>query len=323
MRAFSKVISNLLMNGIKASDVHGPDVAFLFLLRLLVGAIVFIFLGIVVFLYWQSLPILNITGWKFLILSEWDPTSETYGALPFIYGTLVTSLIALVISVPIAVGSALFLTELAPRRLSKVVGFLIEMLAAIPSVVYGLWGIFVLAPLLRVYVQPFLGETLGALPLFRGPPLGVGMMSAGLVLGVMILPTITAVCREVFLAIPVLVREGALTLGATRWESIQLAVLRTGVPGILSAIILGLGRAMGETMAVTMLIGNRPLISPSLFAPGATMASVIANEYPEASSSTHLAALTAVGLTLFIVSLLVNLFARVIVLRYKRMTVVG
>jgi phosphate transport system permease protein len=219
---------------------------------------------------------------------------------------------------PIAVGSAVFLTELAPRWIAKPVGFLIEMLAAIPSVVYGLWGIFVLAPFVREYVQPLLGSSLGFLPLFQGPPFGIGVFTAGLILAVMILPTITSVAREVFLAIPTLIREGALSLGATRWEAISLGVLKTGTPGIISAIILGLGRAMGETMAVTMLIGNRPVISSSLFSPGATMASVIANEYPEASSDLHLAALTSVGLALFVVSLGVNSIARLIVLKFGR-----
>lgn len=251
-------------------------------------------------------------------MQDWNPNSDSYGALPFIYGTLMTSLIAVVISVPIAVGSAVFLTELAPPAIGRLVGFMIELLAAVPSVVYGLWGIFVLAPVVRVFIQPFLQKYFSFVPIFDGPPFGIGLFTAGLILAIMILPTITAICREVFLAIPITLREGVIAMGTTRWEMIRLAVLETGLTGILSAIVLGLGRAMGETMAVTMLIGNRPLISSSVFAPGATMASVIANEYPEASSNLHLASLTGIGLTLFLVSLAVNGVARAIIAYSRR-----
>ncbi len=311
------ILSQILFGRAGHSEVRSSDFAFVFGLRILALAVIGIFISIVVFLYIRSQPVLARDGLQFFYSQEWNPSEEQYGALPFIFGTLVTSLVALILAVPVSIGSSIFLTELAPSWIAKPVGFLIEMLAAIPSVVYGLWGIFVLAPFVREYIQPVLGNNLGFLPLFQGPPFGIGIFTAGLILAVMILPTITAVCREVFLAIPRSTREGALTLGATRWETIRLAVLQTAIPGMLSAIILGLGRAMGETMAVTMLIGNRAVISSSLFAPGATMASVIANEYPEASSDMHLAALTAIGLALFLVSLVVNGVARWVIAFYR------
>ena len=300
-----------------ASEVRKSDFAFVLGLRIMALFVIAIFVAIVVFLYLRSLPVLHRDGLKFFYSTDWDPSSDSFGALPFIFGTLVTSFFSLIIAVPVAIGSAIFLTELAPNWVAKPVGFLIEMLAAIPSVVYGLWGIFVLAPFVREYIQPALGKSLGFLPFFQGPPFGIGIFTAGLILAIMILPTITAVCREVFIAIPKITREGALSLGATKWETIRLAVIQTAIPGILSAVILGLGRAMGETMAVTMLIGNRAVISSSLFSPGATMSSVIANEYPEASSDLHLSALTAIGLALFIVSLIVNGIARMIISFYR------
>jgi phosphate transport system permease protein len=208
------------------------------------------------------------------------------------------------------VGVALFLTEIAPRQLAVVLGFLVEMLAAVPSVVYGLWGIFVLAPFIRAPLGPVLREYLGFLPLFKGPAYGVGMLASGVLLAIMITPTIASLCREVFRAVPITQREAALALGGTRWESISLGVLRSTRSGVLGAVVLGLGRALGETMAVTMVIGNRAQISASLFAPAQTMASVIANEYAEATEELHLAALAATGLALFLVSLLINSGAR-------------
>ena len=240
---------------------------------------------------------------------------DQFGALPVVYGTLVSSFLAVLLAAPISIGVALFLTELAPSWLARPVGFLVEMLAAIPSVVYGLWGIFVLAPLLRTTVQPALAKSLGHFPLFEGPPLGVGMMAAGVILAIMIIPTIATLSREVFLAIPAIQRENALALGATRWEMMQIAVLKTARSGILGAIILGLGRALGETMAVTMLIGNRAEISASLLAPGQTMSSLLANEYAEASGELHLSALLEVGLLLFLVTFIINALARLFVWR--------
>src|SRR6059058_2875426 len=252
-------------------------------------------------------------GFHFLVTSTWDPVAEQFGALPFIFGTLVSSLLALLLAVPLGLGAAIYLSELAPRAVRPPVTFLVEMLAAIPSVVYGLWGIFVLAPWLRTWVQPALGHTLGFLPLFQGPPYGVSMLAAGLILAIMIVHFITAVSREVLLAVPRMQREAALALGATGWETTRIAVLRYGRSGLIGAILLGLGRALGETMAVTMLIGNRPEVSFSLFAPGYTMASVIANEFTEATSDLYLGALIEIGLLLFAVTVIVNALARLLV----------
>ncbi len=296
----------------KRSEVRGSDFTFLFLLRVLAVLVILIFASLILYLWEGSLPILKQSGWHFFFDQEWDPNSNQYGALPFIYGTLLTSTVALLISAPIAIASAVFLTEISTQRIAKPFGFLIEMLAAIPSVVYGLWGIFVLAPFVRDYIQPTLGKYFGFLPLFKGPPFGIGVFTAGLILAIMILPTITAVCREVFLAIPTSLREGVVALGTTRWEMIKVAVIEAGYSGILAAIALGFGRAMGETMAVTMLIGNRPDISLSLFTPGATMASVIANESPEATSALHVSSLAAIGFALFLVSLAVSGLARLV-----------
>lgn len=300
-------------NGVRKSDF-----VFFISLRTLACSVIFLLIAIVALLLWQSREILLRDGIGFLWQSEWNPNEDIYGALPFIFGTLMTSLVALVMAVPVSVGCALFITELCPRWLKAPLSFLIEMLAAIPSVVYGLWGIFVLAPAVREYIQPGLGKSLGFIPLFQGPHFGIGILSASIVLAIMILPTITTMTREVFNSIPQLTREAALTLGATRWEMIFMSVLKTAMPGIFGAVVLGLGRAMGETMAVTMVIGNRADISWSLFSPGATMASVIANEYPEASTNLYLSALTAIGVSLFLVSLLVNLCARLIVSRFEK-----
>ena len=257
-------------------------------------------------------PALRQFGFGFLTSSEWDPVKGQFGAAPAIFGTIVTSIIALVIATPLAIGVAIFLSEYAPRRLRQPVAFFVDLLAAIPSVVYGLWGIFVLLPLLREHVMPFLRDTLhlGATPLFRGPVYGPSMLAAGLILAVMVLPFIASVSREVLLAVPRSQREAALALGATRWEMIQKAVVPFARTGIIGGVILGLGRALGETMAVTMLIGNRPEISASLFAPGYTMASLIANEFSEASNDLHLSALMAVGLVLLALTLIVNALAR-------------
>jgi phosphate transport system permease protein len=260
-----------------------------------------------------SWPAIQTFGMRFLVSSTWDPVAEVFGALPFIYGTLLSSLLALLIAAPLSFGAAIYLAEFAPFWIRPPIAFLVEMLAAVPSVVYGLWGIFVLAPLLRTVVQPALGATLGFLPLFQGPPYGIGMLAAGIVLAIMALPFITAVSREVILAVPGTQREAALGLGATRWETIRMAVVPYGKTGLIGAMLLGLGRALGETMAVTMVIGNRPEISASLFAPGYTMASVIANEFTEATSDLYLAALVEIGLLLFVVTVVVNALARLLV----------
>ena len=252
-------------------------------------------------------------GLKFFIGNTWDPVAGDFGALPFIYGTLVSSAVALVLAVPLAVGVAVFVTELCPRFLRGTISFLVELLAAIPSVIYGLWGIFVLAPLLRDQVQPRLAHYLGWTGLFSGPAYGVGMLAAGIILAIMIIPIIASITREVLVAVPQNQREAVLALGATKWEMVRMAVLRNARAGIMGGIILGLGRAIGETMAVTMLIGNRPEVARSLFAPGYTMASVIANEFSEATDDLYLSALVEIGLALLIVTVIVNACAQLLI----------
>lgn len=252
-------------------------------------------------------------GLKFFATSEWDPVNEQFGALPFIYGTLVSSLVALVIAVPLSIGVAVFTTEMCPKKLRGPLSFFVELLAAIPSVIYGLWAIFVLVPLLSGYVEPFLSKTFGWSGLFTGPMYGIGMLAAGIILAIMIIPIISSITREVLMVVPQHQREAALALGATRWEMIRVAVLRNARAGIVGGIILGLGRALGETMAVTMVIGNRPEIAKSLFAPGYTMASVLANEFSEATGDTYLSALIEIGLALFLVTIIVNALAQLLV----------
>jgi phosphate transport system permease protein len=270
--------------------------------------------GLIIFeLLRESRPSMVKFGFKFLTKQIWDPVAEDFGALPFIYGTIVSSIVALVIAVPLSVGTALFLTELCPLRLRGILSLLVELLSAIPSVIYGLWGIFVLSPFLRVHVQPFLAKYFGWTGLFSGPKYGWGMLAAGVILAIMILPIIASITREVVTAVPRVQREAALALGATRWEMLRIAVLRNARPGIFGAIILGLGRALGETMAVTMVIGNRPEIARSLFAPGHTLASVIANEFTEAVGATYLSALVEMALVLFVLTLIVNALARLLV----------
>jgi len=251
-------------------------------------------------------------GFGFLGGTVWDPVSQVFGAAPFIYGMLVTSALALVLGVPISLGIAIFLSELAPGWLRTPLTYVVELLAAVPSVVYGLWGIFVLAPVMRVYIEPSVQATLGFLPLFRGNPIGSDVFTAGVILAVMIIPTISSVSREALLAVPDTQREAALSLGATRWETTRLAVLRYARAGIFGAVVLGLGRAVGETMAVTMTIGNRNAIFTSLFDPGQTISSLIANNWLEAGSL-ELSALIELGLVLMLVSLLINAFARFMV----------
>jgi phosphate transport system permease protein len=252
-------------------------------------------------------------GFKFFSASEWDPVNEQFGALPFIYGTLLSSLLALIIAVPLAVGVAVFTTEMCPKQLRAPLSFFVELLAAIPSVIYGLWAIFVLIPILSQYIQPFLQKTLGWTTLFDGPPFGYSMLAAGIILAIMIIPIISSITREVLMVVPQHQREAVLALGATRWEMIRIGVLRNARAGIVGGIILGLGRALGETMAVTMVIGNRPEIAKSLFAPGYTMASVLANEFSEATGDTYLSALIEIGLALFLVTIVVNALARLMV----------
>src|SRR5690349_757987 len=282
---------------------------------LMVGIVV----AMVIALASDSMLALKQFGFRFLTSQRWDPIKGEFGALPFVYGTVMSSLIALLISVPFSLGIAIFLVEQAPRYIARPVGFLVELLAAIPSVVYGLWGIFVLAPFLRQYVEPVLAKVLGWLPLFQGSITGIGLLTGGIILAIMITPIISAVVRDVLAAVPGSQREAALALGATKWEVIRV-VLVNGAPGIAGAIILGLGRALGETMAVTMVIGNRPEISASLFEPSYTIASAIANEFTEATQDLYLSALVELGLILFLVTFIVNAIARLLVWNVTRKT---
>jgi phosphate transport system permease protein len=252
-------------------------------------------------------------GASFLASSTWDPVHGAFGALPFVWGTVVSSLVALALAVPVSLGVAIFLAELAPHRARGPLAFLVELTAAIPSVVYGFWGLAVLVPLLRDHVEPWLGARLGSLPFFQGPPLGFGMLAAGVVLAIMIVPTVSSIVREVLRAVPATQREAAIGLGATPWDVIRFAVLPSARSGIVGAVLLGLGRALGETMAVTMVIGNRPKIAASLLSPATSMASVLANEFAEADSDLYLSALSEIALLLFGVALLLNLVARALV----------
>ena len=294
------------------------DALFRWLLTL--GALVIpVLLGFLVYELWVGSRLaIDRFGLGFVTRSSWDPVAEEFGAFPLIFGTLLSSLVALVIAVPLSLGVAIYLSEFAPRAVRQPVAFLIGLLAAIPSVVYGLWGIFVLIPVLRTTAFPFLRDVLGFLPLFQGAIYGPSMLTAGIILAVMVMPYIMSVSREVLLAVPNTQREAALALGATRWEAVITAVLPYARSGIIGAVILGLGRALGETMAVTMVIGNRHEIAASLFAPGYTMAAAIANEFSEAVGDLHLSALAYVALLLFGVTVLVNAGARLLIWQVAR-----
>jgi phosphate transport system permease protein len=299
------------------------DALFRWLLTL--GALIIpLLLGFLVYELWTGSRLaIERFGLEFVTASTWDPVAEEFGAFPLIFGTLLSSLIALLIAVPLSLGVAIYLGEFAPRAIRQPVAFLIGLLAAIPSVVYGLWGIFVLIPILRATVFPLLRDTLGFLPFFQGPIYGPSMLTAGIILAIMVMPYIMSVSREVLLAVPNTQREAALALGATRWEAVITAVLPYARSGIIGAVILGLGRALGETMAVTMVIGNRHEIAASLFAPGYTMAAAIANEFSEAVGDLHLSALAYVALLLFVVTVLVNAAARLLIWRVARGSGVG
>jgi phosphate transport system permease protein len=257
-------------------------------------------------------------GWRFFTSSEWDPVKEQFGALPFIFGTLVSSAIALVIAVPLSIATAVYLTELAPPWLRQVITMFIELLAAVPSVILGLWGIFVMVPWLREHLFPALRGAFGSLPLFRGPIYGVSILAGGIIIAIMIVPIITSVSREILRSVPGLQREAAYALGATRWEVTRIAVLSYAKKGLFGAVILGLGRALGETMAVTMVIGNRPEIAASLFAPGYTLASVVANEFTEATTDMYLSSLFEIGLVLLGVTVVVNALAQLLLKTFAR-----
>ena len=290
-------------------------------LMLLCGLSIF---AIVLFVLWilidRSRLSLAQFGFHFFTRSAWDPVSGDFGALPFIFGTLATSLLALAMAVPLAIGVAVFLSELCPAKLRAPISFLTELLAAIPSVVYGLWAVFVLVPIMRDQLGPVLYKYLGWTGFFEGYNFGEGLLTASIILAIMILPIISSITRDIMLAVPISQREAVLALGATRWEMIRTGVLRNARIGIVGAVILGLGRALGETMAVTMVIGNHPVISKSLFAPGYTLASVIANEFTEASGDMYLSALIEIGLALFLVTIVVNAIARALVWAVTRGT---
>ncbi len=295
------------------SDVNPGDRLFRAVTALFAAVIVLMLAGMAVEMVRASALSLSHFGLGFITGRDWDPVRDSFGALPFIYGTVVSSALALLVAVPISLGIAIYLAELAPAWVRKPLSFVVELLAAIPSVVYGLWGIFVLAPWLRDEIEPAL------VPVFGGRAGGFDMLAGGLILAIMILPTISSVSRDVMRAIPGTLREGAYALGATRWETVRTAVLPSARSGIVGAIILGLGRALGETMAVTMVIGNRAEISASILDPSYTMASVIANEYTEATGNLHLAALSEIALLLFAVTVVLNATARLLVWRIGRL----
>ncbi len=307
----STVLQKIRSSHPRASRI--PDAVFAGIILL---AAISVF-AVVVLVAWELIDKSRLSlhqfGVGFFYGHDWDPVNGSFGAMPFIYGTLVSSFLALLLAVPLSIGVAVYVTEMCPQRLRAIISFLVELLAAIPSVIYGLWGIFVLAPLLREYVEPFLAKTLGWTGFFSGPMYGLGMLAAGIIMAIMVVPVIASITREVITAVPQNQREAVLALGATRWEMIRMGVLRNARIGIVGGVILGLGRALGETMAVTMVIGNRPEIAKSLFAPGYTMASVIANEFTEATGDLYLSALVEIGLALFIVTLIVNALARLLV----------
>jgi phosphate transport system permease protein len=253
-------------------------------------------------------------GFHFFVTSVWDPIMDEFGALPFIYGTLVTSAVALIIAVPLGIGAAIFLAELAPPRISDTLQFFIDLLAAVPSVIYGLLGIFIIVPLMRTVIAPTLIKTLGFLPIFKGPSYGVGFFTAGIVMAIMVIPYIISVSREVLLSVPRDQREAALALGSTRWESTWQVVVPFAKTGIMGSIFLAMARALGETMAVTMVIGNSPKIAASLFAPGYSIAAVIANEFTEATGDMYLQSLIYLGLVLFLLTFLLNGMARLLII---------
>ncbi|MDO8473793.1 MAG: phosphate ABC transporter permease subunit PstC [Dehalococcoidia bacterium] len=295
------------------SGGRGGEIIFVSLATLAALALVTL-IGLIVYqLTSSALPALQKFGVGFLGGTTWDPVAEKFGALPAIYGTLVTSLLAMIIAVPISIGAAIFLAELAPHAIRDAASFLVELLAAVPSVVYGLWGLFVLVPLVKDPLEMFLGRYLGFLPLFQGTKFGFGILAGGIILAIMILPIVTATARDIIRMVPESQKEAMLALGATRWETLWKVVLPYAGSGITGAVILGLGRALGETMAVTMVVGNSNKISPSLFAPGHTMASQIASEFSEATSRLYISSLIELGLVLLGITLLVNVLARLLV----------
>ena len=270
-----------------------------------------------------SWPALKQFGWRFFFSTDWNPVLQHFGAATSIFGTVVSTLIAMVIAVPLSLAIALFLVELAPPRVSYIAGTLIELLAAVPSIIFGMWGLFVFAPFMSRCVQPLLGKTLGFLPLFQGPPMGIGMLTAGIILAFMVLPFISAIARDVFKLVPPVVKESAFGMGATTWEVTRKVTIPYGLVGIIGAVFLGLGRAMGETMAVTFVIGNAHRLSDSLFAPGNTIASALANEFSEATEPLYISSLVALGLVLYLITYLVQVISQMLLRRMYRSWSVG
>ncbi len=264
-------------------------------------------------------PSITKNGLAFIINNEWNPVEDKFGALPFIFGTLITSFIALLIATPVSILVALFIAEYLPKSVSRFVALMVEMVASIPSIVFGLWGIFFLSPLMKESIAPFLKKYFSFLGVFDGPSFGIGILTASLVLAVMIVPTISSICRSIFELIPKHQKEASYALGSTKFEMIKMAVISPSLSGISSAVVLGLGRALGETMAVTMLIGNSPIIAKSVFSPAATMASVMANEYTDANTPLHVSSLCYLALLLFFITFLSNLFAKSIVKNFSRL----
>jgi len=295
------------------------DKIFRTLVLIAAASILIIVAAIFVMMANSAMPTLERFGFGFFVGSEWKPAQESFGALPFIYGTVVSSLIAVLLAVPVSLGIAIFLVEQAPAKVARPIAFMVELLAAIPSVVYGLWGIFVLAPLIRNYLGPFLQGWFGFLPIFQGRLTGIGMLTGAIILALMITPIVTAVVRDVLEAVPTTQREAALALGATKWETTTI-VLGNAASGIAGAVVLGLGRAIGETMAVTMVIGNSPQITASLFEPANTIASLLAANFAEATDKIYLSALIEIGLVLFLVTFVVNAFAKLLILSVARDT---
>ncbi len=289
------------------------DLLFKGIILSLAASILLILLVMIVAMIQESLPAIRKFGASFIIGREWDAVKGEFGALDFLYGSVVSSILALLLATPLSVGAALFITDIAPRRVGNFIAPIIELLAAIPSVIYGLWGVLVMAPWLQQSIQPWLIEHFGFLPFFQGAPYGVSMLAAVFILMIMVIPIITSITKEVLLAVPVSQKEAAYALGATRWEMFRMALLPYARSGVLGAVILGLGRAIGETMAVTMVIGNTPQISLSLMAPGYTMPSVIANEFAETTSKLHASALMEIGLILLVVTLIINAMARLLI----------
>lgn len=305
-----------LLEWVRGGERRLGDVIFSRLTLFFALAVVGLLLGMIVFLNLDAWPALREFGLRGVVSSEWDPVREEFGAVPAIYGTLFTTAIALVLAVPISLGAAIYLAQVAPAWVRGPASFIIELLAAVPSVILGLWGIFVLVPFVRSPIETTLGDRLGFLPFFEGPPFGIGFLAAGMILSIMIIPIITATSREVIRAVPAHQYEAMLALGGTRWEAIRGAVLPYCRSGLVGAVILGMGRALGETMAVTMVIGEAYRVSPSLFSPGSTISSKIASEFNEASGEVYIGMLVKLALILLGISLAVNILARLLIRRY-------